>query len=131
MKKVKNSAILLLLLQQYPMPEDFKFSIHDKSGEQTITMERIHHGETIKAVVFLHLEDDEDDDEGKDENDQNDEHDNMQSSISMVVTIDKGEDSFVEFCCSMNPEEIVIENMAIKKHDASDDHELYSGPPFS
>lgn len=117
------------------MPDDFKFSIEDKSGEQTITLKRVHHGETIKAVVFLHLDEDEED-EGKDDDDDDqndDDQDNgsMESSISMVVTIDKGEDSFVEFCCSVNPEEILIENMVIKKRDVPDDHELYSGPPFS
>lgn len=70
-------------------------------------------------------EEDEDDNEGEKTSDA------LQPNISMVVSIDKGAGSILEFCCNLDSKDVEIESMAMKKPEASEDEGAYHGPEFS
>ncbi|KAG1359020.1 hypothetical protein COCNU_08G004660 [Cocos nucifera] len=118
--------------QEIDLPDGFPFEIIDNPGDQTVVLKRAFAGENIQVTVFMNL----DAEGGFNENDEDgSEDDNNESSfqptISLVVSIEKGEGPFLEFCCNLNDNELEIESMVMKKCDALDDQGAYQGPQFS
>ncbi|XP_030534644.2 uncharacterized protein At2g39795, mitochondrial-like [Rhodamnia argentea] len=109
-------------------PGGFPFQIEDKPGFQTITLSREYEGEEIKVEVSMP-----DLVTGEDGDDNNqDDHDEKanQSSIPLVVSIAKGNGQFIEFGCTAYPDEIVIDSLAVKNPEDSEDQIAYEGPDF-
>ncbi|KAK8950369.1 hypothetical protein KSP40_PGU012236 [Platanthera guangdongensis] len=116
--------------RELEVPEGFPFEIIDNPGDQTITLKREFAGENIQALVYMSLDGEED---GGDSNkdDDTDQENSIQPSISLHVTIDKGDVPILEFGCNLNSEELEIESMARKSQDDSDVQGAYEGPNFS
>ncbi|PKA60383.1 Uncharacterized protein AXF42_Ash008443 [Apostasia shenzhenica] len=121
--------------QEPDVPEGFPFEIIDTPGDQTIVLKREYAGEIIQATVYMNLdeeaigEDNEDGDDDEDEDD--DQKSKIQQSISLHITIDKGEGPILEFGCNLNSDELQIETMETKSRDDSDGQGAYQGPDFS
>ncbi|CAL9780383.1 unnamed protein product [Musa acuminata subsp. burmannicoides] len=118
--------------QEVDVPENFPFEIIDSPGDQAVFLKREFAGENIQVTVLMNF-DEQDDMEETDEDDGDDESNesSMEPSVSLVVTIEKGESSLLEFCCNLNAHELEIESMVIKKRDDPDDQGAYQGPEFS
>ncbi|KAI3427907.1 uncharacterized protein J3R85_009153 [Psidium guajava] len=109
-------------------PAGFPFNIEDKPGFQTITLSREYQGEEIKVEVSMpDLVTGEDG--GDDDQDDDDEKANR-SSIPLVVSVAKGNGQFIEFGCTAYPDEIVIDCLAVKNPENSEDQIAYEGPDF-
>ncbi|KAK3422541.1 hypothetical protein EUGRSUZ_G02989 [Eucalyptus grandis] len=109
-------------------PGGFPFEIEDKPGFQTITLSREYQGEEIKVEVSMpDLVTGEDD---GDDNQDDDDEKASQSSIPLVVSVAKGNGQFVEFCCTAYPDEIVIDSLAVKNAENTEDQIAYEGPDF-
>lgn len=114
------------------VPEGFPFEIIDNPGDQTITLKREFAGENIQALVYMNLDGEEDGGENDKDDDDDDEQENsIQPSISLHVTIDKGDVPILEFGCNLNSDELEIESMARKSQEDSDGQGAYEGPNFS
>ncbi|RWV78602.1 hypothetical protein BHE74_00058929 [Ensete ventricosum] len=118
--------------REVDVPENFPFEIIDSPGDQAVFLKRDFAGENIQVTVLMNF-DEQNDMEENDEDDEDDESNesSMEPGISLVVTIDKGESSLLEFCCNLNADELEIESMVIKKRDDPDDQGAYQGPEFS
>ncbi|MQL76761.1 hypothetical protein Taro_009157 [Colocasia esculenta] len=113
--------------------KNFPFTIIDNPGDQTITLKREFGNETIEASVFLgpsEGEAEEDDQDNEDGTDNEADAANL-SDISLVVAINKGSGPTLEFCCSINPQEINIDSLALKSPENSDYESPYEGPEFT
>ncbi|XP_074578789.1 uncharacterized protein At2g39795, mitochondrial-like [Curcuma longa] len=118
--------------QDIDIPEDFPFEIIDNPGDQAIFLKRDFAGENIQVVVLMNLDEQNDVEENdEDDKDEDGNENSMEPSLSLVVTIDKGEDHLLEFCCSLNLDKVGIETMVLKKRDDPDDQSAYQGPEFS
>ncbi|XP_008796210.1 uncharacterized protein At2g39795, mitochondrial-like [Phoenix dactylifera] len=137
LKRVLDSEINCVLQsnthgQEIELPDGFPFEIIDNPGNQTVILKREFAGENIQVTVFMNLDAEGDlgeNDEDGSEDDNNES--SFQPTISVVVSIEKGEGPFLEFSCNLNADELEIESMALKKHDAPDDQGAYQGPEFS
>ncbi|CAL9045835.1 uncharacterized protein At2g39795, mitochondrial [Musa acuminata AAA Group] len=118
--------------QEVDVPEDLPFEIVDNPGDQAVFLKREFAGENIQVTVLMNF-DEHNDLEESDEDDDDDEinENSMEATLSLVVSIDKGEGSFLEFCCNLNSDELEIESMVMKKHDDVDGQSAYQGPKFS
>ncbi|ONK68735.1 uncharacterized protein A4U43_C05F15380 [Asparagus officinalis] len=112
------------------LPKDSPFEIIDNPGDQSIILKRQFDGETIQVSVFMNFEEEEEDDD-EDDNEGEKTSDALQPNISMVISIDKGAGSILEFCCNLDSKDVEIESMAMKKAEASEDEGAYHGPEFS
>ncbi|KAG0490367.1 hypothetical protein HPP92_007230 [Vanilla planifolia] len=118
--------------RELDIPKGFPFEIIDNPGDQTITLKREFGGENIQVTVYMNLDEEEDVGKGDDESDDNDEEEvSHQASISLHVTIDKGEGPILEFGCNLSPDKLDIESMATKSREESDLDGAYQGPEFS
>lgn len=120
------------------MPEKFPFEIIDNPGDQSIILKREFSGETIKATVFADFEespedyeDDEEEDEADEEEEEDEEGEGGRPSLSVVVTVEKGEGPFLEFICNFNEEGYAIDSLMIRKSDQGVDENAYQGPEFA
>ncbi|CAA6661614.1 unnamed protein product [Spirodela intermedia] len=117
------------------LPKNFPFTIIDNPGDQTITLKRQFGSENVEVSVFMEVGEGEDegDDQGeKDDDATGDEEDSRDlSNISLVVTIEKGKGPALEFCCSLNSNEINIDSLTLKSPEVSDDQSPYEGPEFT
>ncbi|KAH0462576.1 hypothetical protein IEQ34_010151 [Dendrobium chrysotoxum] len=115
--------------RELDVPEGFPFEILDNPGDNTITLKREFAGENIQIIVYMNP-DVEEDEEEDDEDDDADQENASKPSISLHVTIDKGEEvPILEFVCNLNSDELEIENM--KNPDDSGCQGTYEGPEFS
>lgn len=118
--------------QEVELPDGFPFKIIDNPGDQTIVLKRQFAGENIQATVFMNSDAEADMNEDDKDGDQDDNNESsFHPTISLVVSIEKGEGPFLEFGCNLNADELEIESMAMKKLDAPDDEGAYQGPEFS
>ncbi|KAB2600486.1 hypothetical protein D8674_010757 [Pyrus ussuriensis x Pyrus communis] len=69
------------------------------------------------------------DDNDDNQNDDNDEHAN-QSSISLVITVSKGNRPVLEFSVTAYLDESHIDSLAVKNPEDSEDQIAYEGPHF-
>lgn len=114
------------------LPEGFPFEIVDNPGDQAVVLKRELAGENIQVTVLMNLDvegDFKENDEDGSEDDNNES--SFQPTISLVVSIEKGEGPFLEFCCNLRDDGLQIESMVMKKRDAVDDQGAYQGPEFS
>ncbi|XP_020090883.1 uncharacterized protein At2g39795, mitochondrial-like [Ananas comosus] len=121
-------------IREVDLPDGFPFEIIDNPGDQTVVLKRELAGETIEATVFMNYDEEQDLNEDDDDDDARDDgHDesSIKPTISLVVTIQKGEGPFLEFCCNFNDDKLEIESMSIKKRDDPDAQNAYEGPEFS
>ncbi|KAJ8504272.1 hypothetical protein OPV22_005158 [Ensete ventricosum] len=81
----------------------------------------------LKLLIILNDLEEIDEDDDDDERNEN----SMEPTLSLVVTIDKGEGSLLEFCCNLNSDELEIEGMVMKKRDDVDGQSAYQGLKFS
>ncbi|XP_020596786.1 uncharacterized protein At2g39795, mitochondrial-like [Phalaenopsis equestris] len=116
--------------RELEVPEGFPFEIIDNSGDNTITLKREFAGESIQVIVYMNP-DEEEDEEEEDEDEDTDHENEFKPSISLLVAIDKGDSPILEFSCSLNSDELLIESMARRNHDDSDGQGAYQGPAFS
>ncbi|GLT75465.1 hypothetical protein SLA2020_471880 [Shorea laevis] len=106
-------------------PSGFPFKIEDRPGLQIITLRREYDGETIKVDVHMSNlvtgeENDDDDDNNRKAN---------QSCLPLVVTVSKKSGLNLEFQCVALPDEISIDNLAVRNSDI--EYQLsYEGPDF-
>nr|XP_010932135.1 uncharacterized protein At2g39795, mitochondrial [Elaeis guineensis] len=118
--------------QEIDLPDGFPFEIIDNPGDQTIVLKRAFAGENIQVTVFMNLDAEGDFNENDEDGSEDDNNESsFQPTISLVVSIEKGEGPFLEFCCNLNDDELEIESMVMKKRDAPDDQGAYQGPQFS
>ncbi|URE00028.1 Mitochondrial glycoprotein [Musa troglodytarum] len=119
-------------IHEVDVPEDLPFEIVDNPGDQAVFLKREFAGENIQVTVLMNF-DEQNDLEESDEDDDDDERNenSMEPTLSLVVTIDKGEGSLLEFCCNVNSDELEIESMVMKKRDDVDGQSAYQGPKFS
>ncbi|GMH04248.1 hypothetical protein Nepgr_006087 [Nepenthes gracilis] len=111
------------------VPDEFPFKIEDNPGQQTITLTREFHGETIVVEVTVpnldageeDNEDDKDDGEGT----------ASQSSLPLIVSVSKKDGPFLEFGCTAFPDEIAIDSLSLKNPASPDDQIAYEGPDFT
>lgn len=68
--------------------------------------------------------------DGGEDNENGDDEKANQSSIPVVVSVAKGNGQFIEFCCTAYPDEIVIDSLAVKNPENSEDQIAYEGPDF-
>ncbi|XP_076920965.1 uncharacterized protein At2g39795, mitochondrial-like [Bidens hawaiensis] len=111
------------------VPEGFSFKLEDNLGQQTVSLTREYHGETVHVEVepsslITGEEDNEDDDDADDS-----EKDN-QSSLPMIVRISKTGGPSLEFGITAYADEIVIDSLSVKDPDMTDDQLPYEGPRF-
>ncbi|RZR86530.1 hypothetical protein BHM03_00013758 [Ensete ventricosum] len=126
------STLSICILQEIDVPEDLPFEIVDNPGDQAVFLKREFAGENIQVTVSMNFDkrndleeiDEDDDDDERNEN-------SMEPTLSLVVTIDKGEGSLLEFCCNLNSDELEIEGMVMKKRDDVDGQSAYQGLKFS
>ncbi|KAL6581026.1 hypothetical protein OROMI_006949 [Orobanche minor] len=113
------------------VPPDFPFKIEDHPGQQTITLSRQYQGETI--IVEVHMPDlvTGEENEAADDNDEEGEERGNQSSIPLVVRVSKSDGPSLEFGCTAYPDEIAIDNLAVKNPETSEDQIAYEGPDFA
>lgn len=71
-----------------------------------------------------------DEEEDGEEDDDTDQENALKPTISLHVTIDKGDGPVLEFGCNLNSDELEIETMAKKNRDDSDAQGAYDGPDF-
>lgn len=123
---------LYTCFQDVDAPEHFPFHIVDNPGDQAVVLKRELAGENIQVTVFMNF-DEQNDMEQHDEADEDDdsEENSMEPTLSLVVTIDKGEGPLLEFCCNLNSDELQIESMVLKKRDDLADQSAYQGPKFT
>jgi complement component 1 Q subcomponent-binding protein, mitochondrial len=126
------------------VPDKFPFEIVDNPGDQSIVLKRVFGKEIIKATVFADFEespedyeDEEEEDEGneegeEEEEDEDEEGEGGRSSLSVVVTVEKGEGPSLEFVCNFNEEGYEINSLMIRKSsDQGVDENAYQGPEFA
>ncbi|RRT84725.1 hypothetical protein B296_00010992 [Ensete ventricosum] len=126
------STLSICILQEIDVPEDLPFEIVDNPGDQAVFLKREFAGENIQVTVSMNFDkrndleeiDEDDDDDERNEN-------SMEPTLYLVVTIDKGEGSLLEFCCNLNSDDLEIEGMVMKKRDDVDGQSAYQGPKFS
>ncbi|XP_057523733.1 uncharacterized protein At2g39795, mitochondrial-like [Amaranthus tricolor] len=107
-------------------PSGFPFKIKDNVGEQTVTLTREYEGETITVEVSMpSLVTDEDEEESGNEDDEK----STASSVPLLVTVAKKNGPSLEFDCIAYPDEISINNLALKNPE-SDEQLAYEGPDF-
>jgi complement component 1 Q subcomponent-binding protein, mitochondrial len=122
------------------VPEKFPFEIIDNPGDQSIVLKRVFGKEIIKATVFADFEespedyeDDEEEDEADEEGeDEDEEGEGGRPSLSVVVTVEKGEGPFLELVCNFNEEGYAIDSLMMRKSsDQGVDDNAYQGPEFA
>ncbi|XXG86435.1 hypothetical protein AAC387_Pa11g1332 [Persea americana] len=113
------------------IPDEFPFQIQDNPGEQTISLIRQYHGETIKVEV--HMPDLVTGDENNDDDNDDDADDEKggQSSIPLVITVSKIHGPTLEFNCTAYADEVAIDSLSVREQEASEDQIAYEGPDFS
>ncbi|XP_059298695.1 uncharacterized protein At2g39795, mitochondrial-like [Lycium ferocissimum] len=111
------------------VPEGFPFKIEDHPGQQTITLTREYQGESIDVEV--HMPDLVTGDEADDNDADNDSERANQSQIPLVVKVSKKNGPSLEFGLTAFADEVVIETLAIKDPNASEDQIAYEGPDFA
>lgn len=144
LKSVVNSEIESIEQSDYfkqmkmEIPEKFPFEIIDNPGDQSIILKREFMGETIKATVFSDFEEtpedyeDEEEEDEEEEGDEDDEEEGGRQSLSVVVTVQKGEGPFLEFICNFNEEGYVIDSLMMRKEGSQGVEEnAYQGPEFA
>lgn len=112
------------------IPKDFPFEIIDKPGDHAIVVKREYAGENIQAAIYLNDDGQGVGEEGEKDSDDVNSENALVSTISMVVTIDKGNGPTLEFCCNLNSDELGIETIALKKPDGFENDGSYTGPEF-
>jgi complement component 1 Q subcomponent-binding protein len=111
------------------IPGGFPFKIDDQPGHQTIKLTRVYEGENITVEVHMPNLVTGEDGEDFDGNDDDAQKGN-QSSIPLVVTVSKKNAPSMEFSCTAFADEIVIESLAVKNPESSEDQIAYEGPDF-
>ncbi|XP_071710665.1 uncharacterized protein At2g39795, mitochondrial-like [Rutidosis leptorrhynchoides] len=111
------------------IPEAFPFKLNDNPGQQTVSLTRDYHGETIHVEVepssLVTGEEDDDNDDADDDTEKD-----GQSSLPMVVKVSKSGGPCLEFGVTAYADEIVIDSLSVKDPDMTDDQLPYEGPRF-
>ncbi|XP_006654503.1 uncharacterized protein At2g39795, mitochondrial [Oryza brachyantha] len=109
--------------------ESFPFEIQDKDGTDRITLKRSDHKEQIEVDVFLPSPVNKAEVNGEQEDQSEDgkrssHTDNgvlAQYCIPLMVTIRKGEASYLQISCSSYPNELIIESFSFEPNNGSGD----------
>ncbi|XP_068653492.1 uncharacterized protein At2g39795, mitochondrial-like [Aristolochia californica] len=114
-------------------PGSFPFEIIDNTGDQTITLNRDFAGENIEIEVPLPtFEDEEEEEEGSGDDGSQDEEKECveQTKVPLIVKVSKGEDPHLLFCCTGYQDDLTIDELLIKRQEASSTRIPYEGPKF-
>lgn len=105
------------------IPKDFPFEISKMEGITDITLTRSLKGEQIEVLVSMpKLDHDEECDVGlQEDSNQEDECETSpeEYNIPVKVTISKADGSSLEFTCTANPDNIVIETLSMRQKKSS------------
>ncbi|XP_044973785.1 uncharacterized protein At2g39795, mitochondrial-like [Hordeum vulgare subsp. vulgare] len=100
------------------IPKDFPFEMSRTDGIPNITLTRSLNGEQIEVLVSMpKLDQDEDCDVGLQEDEA--EISPEEYSIPVRVTVSKADGSSLEFTCTANPDNIVIETLFMRRNKSS------------